>query len=193
MGEMVRGIRRILGLTVTLRNLGELLIGTLIFYGCEAAFDLLLIGPTTRVSIPGRVLFLAFAVVPPILLCLSTIWLYKRSRRRPYTVWPEVNLVVGTLIFAPIYLEFASRIIYRPRPLDFAEILQDLVWLYSMFPLTAFSIMVYTFGIAPLILSTIATTLIGWLVRRGSSPGLTGRLPDPTEFQDPSRIPPVVA
>ena len=193
MGELVRGIRRILGLTITLRNLGELLIGSLIFYSCEAAFDLLLIGLTTRVGTPSRVLFLAFTVVPPILLCLSTVWLYRHSRRRPDTVWPEVNLVLGPLIFAPVYLEFASRIIYQPRPLDFAQILQELIWLYSMFPLTAFSIMVYTFGIAPFILTIIAATLTGRLVRRRSTPGRSGRLHDPTGFPDPSRIPPLVA
>ena len=180
MGELVSGIRRLLKVTVTKRNLGELLAGAVVFYTCEAVFEFLVLGPASWTRIPNRALFLAFTVVPPFLLCLLTGWLYRWSRKHAYTVWPEVNLVVGPVIFASIYLVVASRVIYQPRPMVLAELVWDAFGFYLMFPLSAFSIMVYTFGITPLVLSVISTTLTGWLIRRRAHSGLVGRLPNPT-------------
>lgn len=170
-------LRRVIQLAVTVRNLRELLVGAVLFHGCQALFEFLVLRPDSRAGIPTRVFFLGFTFVPPILFCLLTVWLYRWSRRHPYTVWPEVNLIVGSIIFTPIYLVFASPLLYGNPPMQLTELFEFLAVSYG-FPLTIFSIMVYTFSITPFMLIIISTTLTGLLIRRRSRHH-SRRLPSP--------------
>lgn len=160
------GCRRVF----TSRNLREVLVGAVVFYGCEGLFDFFENGPG-RDNIPSRILFLAFTLGPPLLLSLVTVWLYRRVQKPPYTIWPEFNLLFGSIIFVPFYFVFASRLIYQPRPMDFREIVEDLFLLYALLPFSLISLPTYSFSLGPLILSAVATVLTGWCLRKRTQPG----------------------
>lgn len=114
----------------------------------------------------GGIPFLLFTVCAPTAFALLTIMWHELRRRKPELPQPELSLIVGSVIFMPVYSEVASLLIFKPRPIVSRDILKDLFWYYIMFPVTLTLIGAYTATLGALVLTIVSTLITGKFLRK---------------------------
>ena len=100
---------------LTTRSLAQVMSGAVAFHGCQAVFDSLAAREGVVVPIPAFALLFLFALISSVTFIFLTIAWYTWSViHYPY---PEINLIIGSIILIPVYFELASHTIYDPRPI----------------------------------------------------------------------------
>ncbi|MGH7807682.1 MAG: hypothetical protein ACRENT_06270 [Thermodesulfobacteriota bacterium] len=134
--------------------------GALMFY--SGAFVLAWFVQNDRGGIP-IVLFTLLA--PACFAFLTMVW-YEFCTRKMSMPRPELNLIIGSAIFMPVYFEVASLLIFKPRPIVVRDILSDLFWYYITFPITLSLLGLHTATLFGLVLSIVSTVVTGRFVRK---------------------------
>lgn len=144
----------------TLWGLAQILSGAAVFYGGGA-----LLAPymaRERVLIP----IAAFTFVVPMCFAALTVGWYRLHRKRKRVPRPDLNLIIGALVFMPLYFEAASLFIHKPRPLIPREIIENVLVYYLTFPYSLTLLSGYTGTGLGLGAAIVATLVIGELMRR---------------------------
>jgi len=140
-------------------SLAQIFSGAILFYGIWLVMDFLTKGNISGIS------FLVFTFLTPIGLGLLTFAWYRISRTSRSIPRPEFNLLVGLVIFMPVYFLFASHIYYNPQPIVLREAIKDLIWYYIAFPLTVIEVTTYTATLGALVLSLMSILITAYLMR----------------------------
>jgi hypothetical protein len=140
--------------------------GAVAYYACEALSDYFVFREGVNPQV-ARFFFLFFfpflAIVAFVFLTMA--W-YKWPPYDPSAHYPEVFIIIGAIIFMPVYFELASHLLYNPTPILMVEVAQNLLWMYLLFPLTVIDIGTYTLSLHVLALAAVSALLTGYLQRR---------------------------
>jgi hypothetical protein len=153
---------------LSLKGLAQVLSGAGLYYTCEAVFDSLAFRQGRESSVPAIIALLSFGLAVAAFFVFLTIAWYRFFGVKG-TPYPEINLILGLIIFMPIYFMMASYLIYDPRPLSLKYIADELLWLYLLLPLSIISIATYTFTFHALILASASAVVAGHVMRRKTS------------------------
>lgn len=148
---------------LTTRSLMQVITGAVAYHSWEFVFDSLAFRQGVVLPVRPFIILLLFALLATATFVLLVIAWYEWGKVDiPY---PEINLIVGSLIFIPFYFEFASYVIYDPRPIVTAQFVRDLFWSYILFPLTVISVLTYTLTLPVFLITSISALVTGAVMR----------------------------
>jgi hypothetical protein len=149
--------------------------GALGYYACEALSDYFAFREGANANVARLFILFFFPLLAVAAFVLLTMAWHRFLSHQGRARFPEVLIIIGTLILMPVYFELASHLIYNPTAIHLSEIIDDLYWFYLLFPLTVMDIVTYTFSLHVFALAALSALLTGYLLRRRA-----GRLSEQT-------------
>lgn len=114
----------------------------------------------------ARLFFFAFPFLAISGFVLITMFWYRFRLYQREAHYPEIPIVIGGIIFMPLYFEFASHLIYNRTPIVVSEVAKDLVRMYVVFPLTVLEVGTYTLSLHVLALAAVSALVTGYILRK---------------------------
>jgi hypothetical protein len=168
LSEFLTGILSLTKSIFTAWGIAQILSGGVAFYGIGAVLAPFM--ARERALIPMAV----FTVVVPTSFAIMAAGWYRLCWKREGIPRPDLNLVIGSVAFMPLYFEATSLFIHKPRPLIPGEIIEDLLVYYLSLPFTLTLMSGYTGTLLGLGATIVATLVTGEAMRgKGLRRGLT--------------------
>lgn len=139
--------------------------GAIAYYACEALNDYFVFRDGVN-PVVAQLFFFFFPSSAAIAFILLTIAWHRILPKGGNVRFPEVPMILGALILMPIYFEFASHLIYEPRPINPHDLMKHLLSYYVIFPLAVIDIGSYTFSLHAFALAALSAVITGYVMRK---------------------------